>query len=223
MAGIALLMALGSQPASAAIINVGGSCSLARAIVSANNDSSPQGFCRPGRGADTINLPANAVFGFFQANNTNYGPAAIPTMRTPITIVGNGSRIQRVKTAPRFHIFSVAKTGKLTLQKTTVSGGIGGLRNNGGILNLNNSTVSGNTGCGIDNAYVNDQYNSGAANVNNSIISGNTGCGISTTYNNCRIPDDYISVSRLPLFSAREVLRGLVEDLKTCCPGELPA
>ena len=39
----------------------------------------------------------------------------------------------------------------------------------------------------------------------------------------CRIPDDYISVSRLPLFSAREVLRGLVEDLKTCCPGELPA
>ncbi len=38
----------------------------------------------------------------------------------------------------------------------------------------------------------------------------------------CRIPDDHISVSRLPLFSAREVLRGLLEDIKTCDSGELP-
>ncbi|MGI8738398.1 MAG: hypothetical protein ACR2KU_01725 [Gammaproteobacteria bacterium] len=46
---------------------------------------------------------------------------------------------------------------------------------------------------------------------------------LAARFANCRIPDDYISVSRLPLFSAREVLRGLVEDLKTCSVGELPA
>ena len=41
-------------------------------------------------------------------------------------------------------------------------------------------------------------------------------------FTSCRIPDDHISVSRLPLFLAREVLCGLAEDLKTCDSGELP-
>src|SRR5680860_632419 len=82
------------------------------------------------------------------SNNTNYGPTGLPTIRTQITIVGNGSRIQRVKTAPRFRIFSVAKTGKLTLQKTTVTRGVGGIDNKG-VLNLVESTVSGNRGCGV--------------------------------------------------------------------------
>ena len=45
LAGIALMSALGAQPALAATINVGGQCTLVKAIVSANNDFSPRGFC----------------------------------------------------------------------------------------------------------------------------------------------------------------------------------
>jgi len=107
LTGAALLCAM--NPASAAVINVGGTCSLAlaRAIVSANNDVSPQGFCRPGRGAHTIVWPPKSIQTLTAVNNTNYGPTGLPTIRTPITILGNGSTIRRVKSAPKFQIISV--------------------------------------------------------------------------------------------------------------------
>jgi len=118
------------------------------------------------------------------SNNTNYGPTGLPTIRTQITIVGNGSRIQRVKTAPRFRIFSVAKTGKLTLQKTTVTRGVGGIDNKG-VLNLVESTVSGNRGCGVvtGGKDTDDDYTFvDLVTVNKTTISGNTGCGIAADY-----------------------------------------
>src|SRR5680860_1125760 len=57
LAGVAVLLALGAQPAMAATINVGGACTLVRAIVAANNDTTATG-CKKGAGADTIVLPA---------------------------------------------------------------------------------------------------------------------------------------------------------------------
>jgi hypothetical protein len=94
------------------------------------------------RGADTIVLPPNSVQMLTAVNNTNYGPAGLPTIRTQSTIQGNGSRIQRVKTAPRFQIMSVARTGRLTLQKATVTGsGDDAISNHGGTLNINSSTI----------------------------------------------------------------------------------
>jgi len=50
LAGVALLLTLGQTPALAAAINVCETCTLARAITSANNecDTSPQGICTPG-------------------------------------------------------------------------------------------------------------------------------------------------------------------------------
>lgn len=162
LAGLALLMALGQAPALAATINVGGTCTLVRAIVAANNDSTAGGKCRKGSGADTVVLPKGSTQTLTAVNNTNYGATGLPTIRTPITLAGNGSTIRRANTVPAFRIFSVAKTGSLTLQKTIVTGGTsagskfgggGGLLNYGGTLNLNSSTVSGNIGCGISNFY----------------------------------------------------------------------
>ncbi len=188
LAGLALLMALGQAPALAATINVGGTCTLVNAIVAANNNITAGGRCRKGRGADTIVLPRNSTQTLTQVNNTNYGPTGLPTIRTQITIVGNGSRIQRVNTAPRFRIFTVAKTGKLTLQKTTVTRGAvqrgaGGIDNKG-VLNLVESTVSGNQGCGVksgeeysDTGFYNDKVT-----VDKTTISGNAGCGIGASY-----------------------------------------
>jgi hypothetical protein len=59
LAGIALLLALGVQPALAATINVGGNCTLGQAITSANNTA--VGGCARGAGADAIVLPANST------------------------------------------------------------------------------------------------------------------------------------------------------------------
>src|SRR5215213_8718884 len=92
LAGVALLIALGQAPALAATLNVGGACTLIRAIVAANNDTATPG-CKKGSGADTIVLPLHSTQTLTTVNNTNYGPTGLPTVRTPITIMGNGSKI----------------------------------------------------------------------------------------------------------------------------------
>jgi hypothetical protein len=57
------------------------------------------------------------------------------------------------------------------------------LLNYGGILNINSSTISGNTGTGIANTYFNEDYDIvGRSTITNSTISGNTGRGISASY-----------------------------------------
>ena len=60
LAGIALLLALGMQPALAATINVGGNCTLIRAINAAKSDTTAGGNCMQGSGADRIVLPSNS-------------------------------------------------------------------------------------------------------------------------------------------------------------------
>ena len=61
LAGAALLLALGQAPALAATLNVGGTCTLIRAIVAANNNTTASGNCRKGSGADTIVLPRGST------------------------------------------------------------------------------------------------------------------------------------------------------------------
>ncbi|HKH19584.1 MAG TPA: hypothetical protein VKB53_01515, partial [Gammaproteobacteria bacterium] len=155
LAGVALLVALGQAPALAATINVSRTCTLVRAINAANSDTTVGGNCTQGSGADTIVLPRGSTQTLTTVNNMNYGPTSLPTVRTPITIQGNSSTIRRAKSAPSFQIFSVVQTGKLTLQKATVSGGAGvRFDNDGGIdnlgtLNVVSSTISGNQLCGV--------------------------------------------------------------------------
>ena len=66
LAGLALLLALGQTPALAATINVGGGCTLVRAINAANNDTTTGGRCKIGSGADTIVLPKGSTQTFRQ-------------------------------------------------------------------------------------------------------------------------------------------------------------
>jgi hypothetical protein len=127
LAGLALLLALGQAPVLAATINVGGSCTLVRAIVAANNNTTASGNCRQGSGANTIVLPRNSTQTLTAVNNTKqyYGPIGLPTIRSAITIAGNASTIRRASTAPKFGLLFIEKVGSLTLQKTTISGGSG--------------------------------------------------------------------------------------------------
>jgi hypothetical protein len=71
-----------------------------------------------------------------------------------------------------------------------------GLINNGGLLNMANRTISGNSDCGISSAYFDPQFDrrsSGQPNISNSIVSSNTGCGMSTSYTRLGISDSTIS------------------------------
>src|SRR5215213_10799172 len=68
LAGVALLIALGQAPALAATINVGGTCTLIRAINAANNDTTASG-CKKGSGADTIVLPRGSTQTLTTVNN----------------------------------------------------------------------------------------------------------------------------------------------------------
>src|SRR5215208_3164212 len=125
LAGVALLLAFGQAPALAATINVGGTCTLVRAIHAANNNTTASGNCRKGSGADTIVLPRGSTQRLTSINNRVYGPTGLPVIRSDITIAGNTSTIRRADSAPRFRIFAVGDNGDLTLRRTTVSGGTG--------------------------------------------------------------------------------------------------
>ncbi len=204
LGGLALLLALGQAPALAATINVNGViCTVIDAITAANNDK-PTGGCPGGSGADTITLPAGSIHTLTSVNNTTYGPTGLPLVTTAITIEGNGSTITRDGTAPAFRILAIGTGGDLTLQETTITGGIssgGGLSGGGvenlGTLTLTQSTVSGNSadryGGGLRNAgtltlthstvsgnsapFGGGVYSTGTATLTHSTVSGNSAAG----------------------------------------------
>jgi hypothetical protein len=184
LAGLALLLALGQAPALAATLNVGGTCTLVRAINAANSDTTASGHCTKGAGADTIVLPSGSTQRLTSINNRVYGPTGLPVIRSIITIAGNNSTIRRAATAPDFHIFALTNPGDLTLRRTKVSGGRapgenpgGGVYLHNGSVSLTNSTISGNSasnGGGVGNTI----GNGGSLTLTNSTISDNTGSGI---------------------------------------------
>jgi hypothetical protein len=114
LAGLTLLLALGQGPALASTIFVGGPCTLADAVASANQDLALGG-CTTGVGRDSIVLPANSL---------QTVPTVRPSgliIRTPITIVGNGSTIRRIGGDSDSRVFTVTASA-LTLQSVAVSG-----------------------------------------------------------------------------------------------------
>jgi hypothetical protein len=185
LGGVALLLTVGQAPALASTINVGGPCTLVRAINSANNDTAAGG-CARGRGPDTIVLPVDGTNTLSAVNNTNYGRTGLPVIRGAITIAGNNSTIRRRSDAPPFRLFAVARTGNLSLQRTTLSGGIafGGYPNNQGsaIFNLGNITLIGSTisGNSADDDAASLENYEGTLAIRKSTISGNNGYGVSS-------------------------------------------
>ena len=198
LASIALLLALGQHPGLAATIPVGGACTLVDAITAANTDTATGG-CVAGSGADMIVLPAGSTQTLTEVNNDTYGPTGLPVITSAITIAGNGGTIARDSEAPDFRILAVSHTGELTLQETTVSGGVvpfgrggvvryrsgGGIANYGGILTVTNSTISGNATAQVCGDYPRCFGGSGGGVLNssgtvtvlNSTITGNGGHG----------------------------------------------
>jgi Dockerin type I domain len=196
LAGIALLMALGAAPAPAATIPVGGACTLVAAITAANTDTATGG-CPAGHGADTILLPPGSTQTLTAVDNTAYGATGLPVITSTITIAGQGSTIARADSAPAFRIMAVGSGGTLTLQETTVSGGVaeeveaghhlshtgGGVFNYfGGTVTVTQGTISGNFasyGGGVVNF-------DGTVTVTHSTISGNSvlrfGGGVVNTF-----------------------------------------
>ena len=178
LGGLALLCALGQAPALAATINVGGACTLVDAITAANSDA-PAGGCTAGSAADTLVVPAGSTHTLTQSHDG--GPNGLPLVTSAIIIAGKGSTITRDPGAPQFRILEVAAGGDLTLQETTVSGGVspnfgGGIAiNAGGALTLTNSTISGNSAGGAGgNANGGGMFNSGTLTLTNSTVSGNS-------------------------------------------------
>lgn len=181
LAGLALTLMLTSAPAQAATIPVDNTtCTLVDAITAANTDTATGG-CAAGSSVDTLELQGNVTL------VNAIGFAGLPEIASVITINGNGFTIARAAGAPDFVIVSVAGSGNLTLNATTISGGrlgSGGGIFNQGTLTLNNSTVSGNT-APLDGASSNGGgiNNVGTATLNNSTVSGNiarNGGGISS-------------------------------------------
>ncbi|MBA2491902.1 MAG: hypothetical protein H0V34_09430 [Gammaproteobacteria bacterium] len=190
LAGVALLLALGQTPALAATINIGGGggqtsapikvCSLVDAITAANTDTSTGG-CPAGSGADTIVLPKGSTQTLTAINNSEAdqydrffsGPNGLPLVTSAITIQGNGATIRRASSAPEFRIFAVDFDGRLSLQRTRVSGGKtpdggGGIASAGRVI-LSSSTISGNSASGGGGVL-----NLGTLTVTRSTISNNS-------------------------------------------------
>ncbi len=131
---LALVASMTPQAEAATItVDVGGHCTLADAITSANKDQAT-GNCPAGSGADLITLQRDVTL------NAN-----LPYVKSEVTIDGNGYTISGNNT--RRVIFNYE--GNLTLRDTTISGGkvnsVGaGILNYHGSLTIINCTVSGN-------------------------------------------------------------------------------
>ncbi|MCP4415239.1 MAG: hypothetical protein GY805_01370, partial [Chloroflexi bacterium] len=169
LAGMALLLALSNSSAHASTILVDGTdCTLDDAIRSANTDESVED-CAAGSGADTLVLQKNIALS-----------GVTTEVSSTITIEGNGHTIDAIGNSHR--IFQISAAGDLTVNKATLTGGDtssadlkgggrgGGILNEGGIVTLNNSTITGNKSDRGGGIY-NDQ---GTVTLNNSAVTGNT-------------------------------------------------
>nr|BAL54672.1 polymorphic outer membrane protein [uncultured Acetothermia bacterium] len=172
-----------------------GICSLVEAIYAANWDTAVVD-CPAGSGADIIELASSSTYTMTFYVDGDEGLNGLPSITSQITINGNGATIERsssltcdldgrVAGAEEFRIFRVSSTGNLTLNSVTLKNGCadgdnpgsyysirgGGIFNNGGLVTINNSTLSGNFalmgGGGIYN-------HNGTISINNSTISGNS-------------------------------------------------
>lgn len=205
IAGAALLMALldGAEAAtitvttnSPGISDLDGRCSLAEAIINANDDAATHPDCAAGSGADIIVLPKGA-----QALTSSYadysGATALPVITSEITISGSRTRIARAKNAPAFRLFAVAGGGSLTLNDVTLSGGTatsGGAVLNYGSLTINQSTISGNAATKNGGAIY-SRNGSARLFINNSVVSGNQAAsgGAIFSYEYASIVDSVLS------------------------------
>jgi hypothetical protein len=193
LAGAALLLALGQNVQASTItvttkkpaINAGdGLCSLAEAIINANDNAATYADCTAGDvGPDTIILPRGAHN--ITAPNAYAGPnyvnpiwySGLPPVTSEITIEGNGAKISRNSSAAPASIMICTASGNLTLNNMTVQGGyslsFGGGIANFGSLTINNSKITKNRVDVAGGGIYNSSYTDATTNIHNSSISNN--------------------------------------------------
>lgn len=154
--GSPLSAVINVAPGAVAVIPGDTVCSLREAIINANTDSDfSDGDCTAGSGSDTIVLSLGSTYSASDAYLST-GPAGVirrsvlPPIRSDISVVGNGSTIERVGDIP-MRILVITEDGIATVEGVTLKGGL-------------------LTGDGLDGAGV---YNEGLAFIRNSTISGN--------------------------------------------------
>lgn len=130
--------------------------------------------------SSTICLQSNSTITLnaVEITNASFGDILLPEIKKDITIVGNGSTIQRDANGPDGRFTRILSTGKLTLDGLTLSGGKASGTSLGGAVRLdsgtlvikNSSTLSGNN-ASKGGAIFNYQ---GTVQIENSVLSGNS-------------------------------------------------
>jgi predicted outer membrane repeat protein len=144
-----------------ATVAAGDASGLVNAINAANGN---------GSSTDTICLAAGSTYTFSTASSG----IALPSVTTPITIVGNDAIIERGGSAPQFRLFSVASNGNLTLANVTLSGGNAGGENGGAVLNAGSLTLDDVTLTNNSARFGGAIYSTGTVTITGSAISGST-------------------------------------------------
>lgn len=185
LAGVALVLALGGGSARAGLINVNETtCTLANAIMAANNDVATGG-CPAGSGDDVLLLENDILLG-----------SPPPNIASTITIrPGGGSILDGAGNS----CLRVSPSGVLSVEGITIQNCVapgGGAIYNRGTVSIVDCTISGNStsagffyGGGICNYF-------GTVTITDSTISGNTaneGGGISNDSGTITIDDSTIS------------------------------
>ncbi|MEX0992492.1 MAG: choice-of-anchor Q domain-containing protein [Solirubrobacterales bacterium] len=174
-----LLLAVGQvQAARAATIGVttttdelnsDGDCSLREAIQAANSDAGIDA-CGAGAGADTINVPAGTYTTTIAGSGENAGDLDI---LSELAIEGSSGSPTVVDGGALGAVFDVGPGMfglNVSMSHLTIRNGVRGIVNQGGVLTLNSSTVTGNTADGGGGIYngIDDSLT-----LNNSTVSGN--------------------------------------------------
>jgi LPXTG-site transpeptidase (sortase) family protein len=152
---------------------VGDSCTLRQAINLANASA----------GTDTIT---------FSLSGTTTLGSTLPTITSTMTLDGSGQAVT-VSGANSYRVLDVASTGNLSIYYLTIANGNdsavwpdggGGIRNQGTISTISNSTFSGNSTGGVGGGIYN--YGNGATitTITKSTFSGNSASGGGAIYNN---------------------------------------
>ncbi|HSM14049.1 MAG TPA: choice-of-anchor Q domain-containing protein [Thermoanaerobaculia bacterium] len=129
----------------------GPGCTLRDAITAANSGAATGG-CAAGNEGAVVELPAGATIALGEVDN---GLNALPRIERPVTIRGEGARIERdpglaCPLGPEFRLFEVADGGVLTLEDVAVSNGCltsdsgAGVYASGGSVVLREASIEGN-------------------------------------------------------------------------------
>ncbi|MGW7007031.1 hypothetical protein ACWGCW_30550 [Streptomyces sp. NPDC054933] len=136
-------------------------------------------------GGDTLALMPGCTYTLTSAHGSGpAGPVGLPSITTPITILGMGATITRDPSTPAFRILQVegaanvpGAKGQLSMVGVAIRGGSavapypgGGITNLGGTVSLVSSSVTGNTAVAGGGIYTDN----GAVSLTASSVTGNS-------------------------------------------------